>query len=353
LHTATLLAGWPAATRAAGAAAACLAAAWDDERGGHWAGLLAASPSGPLRVLRAIELPTRAHALLAETGGTLIVIARRPGDWMLRWSPGSSRAQWLWSQADRRFSGHVVAHGDALCTTETDLESGQGLVAWRDLRTLAMRTESPTHGIDPHQLLADADGSLLVANGGVPTQPETGRAKLDRRTMDASLVRLDGRSGARLGQWRLADARLSIRHLARHADGTLGVALQAEHDDAAARAGAPLLALFDGRSLRTAPQAQALAGYGGDIAATAQGFAVAAPRAGCVARWTRDGRWRDTVPLTDVCALALDDGELWAGGSRGALQGVETGAARHHAVPALRLDNHWVAWSAPGPASTG
>ncbi len=73
----------------------------------------------------------------------------------------------------------------------------------------------------------------------------------------------------------------------------LGIALQAEHDDTAAKAAAPVLALFDGQQLRTcaADPGHALAGYGGDIAWAAGGFAVGCPRANGVAVWQADGRW--------------------------------------------------------------
>jgi hypothetical protein len=326
--------------------ATTLAAAWDDREGRHHAGLVgAAATEAPLRVLQSIELPTRAHGVWVEAGGSLLVAARRPGDWLLRWWPGRAAPQWCWSEPERRYAGHVVTDpaGRRLYTTETDLDSGAGRIVVRDIRSLEPVADWPSHGIDPHQLMFDADGSLLVANGGVPTRPETGRVKLDRAGMDPSLVRLDPHDGRRLGQWRLDDPRLSIRHLARHAGGTVGIALQAEHDDDAARAAAPLLALFDGRTLRCAEPGMPLAGYGGDIAATAEGYAVGATRAGGIARWRRDGRWLGLTPLADACPLTMHDDELWAGGSARALQRADA-APRAHEVTEVRLDNHWAAW---------
>lgn len=307
-------------------APARLAAAWDDAQGRHFAGWLAASATA-LRVQRAIELPTRAHGLHVEADGALLVVARRPGDWLLRW-PAQGPAQWRWSEPDRRFNGHLLALGGRLLTSETDLDSGAGRVVVRERRSLQVMADWASHGIDAHQLLADADGSLLVANGGVTTRPETGRVKLARDRMDSSLVRLDADDGTLLGQWRLADRRLSLRHLARHAGGGIGIALQAEHDDAAQRGAAPLLALFDGTALAIAAAPQVLAGYGGDIVATPAGFVVAATRAGGLARWSADGRWAGFTPLPEACPLAWHDGTLWAGG--------------RDTVPPLRLDNHWL-----------
>ena len=253
-------------------------AAWDDVAGRHHLGLLGVRDDS-LQVIASTELPTRAHGLLVEPGGTVLAAARRPGDWMLRWAPVGGAAQWFWSEPDRRHTGHLLHDGRRLYSAETDQQSGQGLIALRDARTLERHTEWATHGIDPHQFIVDADGSLLVANGGVPTLAETGRSRREMDRMDASLVRLDGRSGELLGQWRLDDPRLSIRHLARDPTGIVGVALQAEHDDAQAKAAAPVLALFDGDTLRTVDTPMSLAGYGGDIAATSTGFIVSVPRA--------------------------------------------------------------------------
>lgn len=323
----------------AAAGAPRLAAAWDDAQGRHFAGWLEAV-GDTLRVRRALELPTRAHGLLVEADGGLLVVARRPGDWLLRWS-AAGPVQWQWSAPERRFSGHLLALGERLFSTEADLDSGAGRVVVRDRRSLQVVDDWPSHGIDAHQLIADADGGLLIANGGVPTLPETGRVKLARAGMDSSLVRLDARDGSPLGQWRLADPRLSLRHLARHPSGTIGIALQAEHDEAAQRDAAPLLALFDGRALRCPQQPQALAGYAGDVAATDAGFVVAATRAGALARWSAAGDWAGSTPLPDAGALACEGPALWAGGRAGAWH---DGQAL--ALPGLRLDNHWVSAAA-------
>lgn len=345
IQATALLLAVPATRATAGRSATRLAAAWDDAQGRHHAGWLEMHGDATLIVQRSIELPTRAHGLWLEPDGGLLVVARRPGEWLLRWR-GAGEPQWQWSEPERRLSGHViVAHG-ALYTTEADTDSGAGRVVRRDLRSLRPRDDWPSHGIDAHQLLPDADGSLLVANGGVPTQPERGRAKLDRAAMDPSLVRLDARDGSVRGQWRLHDARLSIRHLARHAGGTIGVALQAEHDDEAPRRAAPLLALFDGRALRTASQDEPLEGYAGDIVSTPEGFALAATRAGGIARWNVDGQWAGFTPLADACPLAMEGDALWAGGRQQALHG----AAAHPLAAALRLDNHWLVQAPDTPA---
>ena len=282
----------PGLTRAASNDASVrLAAAWQAENG-YQVGVL--EQQDALRIHSAIDVPTRAHALLQEPGGSLLAVARRPGDWLLRWDQTGKALAWRWIEPRRAFTGHVVSDGRTLYVAETDLETGMGLIGVRDAVTLEKRAEWPTHGIDPHQLLWDAHrpGALIVANGGVPTRPETGRAKLDLDRMDSSLVRIDAATGELLGQWRLADRRLSLRHLAWNAD-RLGIALQAEHDAPEAKAVAPVLAVFDGESLRPVAAPQTLAGYGGDVAPirtpVGDGFAVSCPRAQGIALFSADG----------------------------------------------------------------
>lgn len=309
-------------------------------------GLLA--PHGDaLRVAAALDVPTRAHGLLAEAGGALLCVARRPGDWLLRWHPATGQAQWAWIEPDRAYNGHVIASADGrhLYTTETNLETGDGLIGVRDAASLGKVAEWPTGGMDPHELLLDADGTLLVANGGIPTLPETGRLKIGLERMDSSLVRLHTAHGDVRGQWRLDDKRLSLRHIAwgpSSANGrVLGIALQAEHDQQDARQNAPLLALFDGRTLRSAPAAQPLAGYGGDIAYASGRFAVSCPRAQGVALYGADGRWQGLAPLAEACALAAGPGgPIWAGGLTATVALTET--RRLQVPPGRRLDNHWL-----------
>lgn len=358
-----------------------LAAAWDDAQthrvgvlgpeGGDKSGI--AAPRSSLSVTASMEVPTRAHGLFVEAGGdSLLAVARRPGDWLLRWRPAAgskgattkaAAAQWVWSEAGRTFNGHVIAgprsagagHGALssssprwMFTTETDLDSGMGLVGVRDARSLAKLHEWPTHGMDPHELLLDERG-LWVANGGIPTQPETGRAKIGLHRMDPSLVCLDPSTGRLLGQWRLPDPRLSLRHLALGEGGRIGIALQAEHDALDVRLAAPVLAVFDGQTLEAAPvpEGASLQGYGGDIAAHGGGFIVSAPRAGRAAGWQAGSGWQTTLELPHVCALAESpQGALWCAGEGQALLMGPPQAPRS-ATPwplaaDVRLDNHWV-----------
>jgi len=312
-----------------------MAAAWDGPKGSQVGVLL--RDTHAWRGGAAIEVPTRAHGIVVEPAGTLLAVARRPGDWLLRWNGAGAELAWCWNDPGRRFNGHARRHGARLYTTETDVETGQGLVVVRDSRTLAVHAVWSSGGVDPHDLHVAADGTLWVADGGVETHPETGRAKRHLGRMDSSLVKLDANDGRLLGQWRLDDPRLSLRHLALWGD-RLGVALQAEHDDAAQRAAAPVLAIFDGRMLR-ACEAQPLAGYGGDIVATADGYVVSVPRAGGIAKFGVDGGWRAHVALEQACALAARGPRVMVGGSKAVLS-LQRDAPDALAA-GMRLDNHW------------
>lgn len=344
----------PASVRAAGETEQSgiqLAATWQSGNN-YQTGILTRAASGnALMISSAVDLPTRAHGLLLEPGGTIITIARRPGNWLLRWDRNGKPLAWHWIEPNRAFAGHVLASADGrtLYTTEIDLETGNGLIGVRDAVSLEKRAEWLTHGIDPHQLVWDVTqpGNLIVANGGVPTRPETGRMKHDLARMDSSLARLDGTSGKLLEQWRLEDPRLSLRHLAWNISApgrpVLGIALQAEHDTASEKSMAPVLALFDGHTLRAVTATQPLAGYGGSIAPLGDGFVVSCPRAQGIAIYGREG-YRELRNLAEACPLAADKGELLAGGSTKAL-GVNPANALSVAemgIPNIRLDNHWI-----------
>jgi uncharacterized protein len=358
----TALLGAPALAHAASSdaldkrtAVTRLAASWQAGHG-YQVGMLSLVPAEAdgLNIAAAVDVPTRAHGLLQEPGGTLLAVARRPGDWLLRWNGEGQAVTWQWIEPRRAFAGHVLgsADGRTLYTTEMDLDSGTGLIGVRDVATLQKRAEWPTHGIDPHQLMWDRSsretGKLIVANGGVPTQPETGRVKRKLERMDSSMVRLDARTGDLNGQWRLDDRRLSLRHLAwGEASGqpVLGIALQAEHDDPNVKANAPVLALFDGRSLRSIPLPQAMSGYGGDIAALGGRFAVSCPRASSVALFDATGVWLGHLPLPEAGALTSVSDRLWVAGRLQALglRGVDAAGQIRATLPGLRLDNHWIA----------
>jgi hypothetical protein len=329
----------------------------------YFAGVLAADWQRQTLTIRyAVPLPTRAHGLLPEAGGGLLVNGVRPGGWLLRCDGAGQVMQRLDVSAESahvRLSGHVVAVADHLFTTEIDYRSDQGRIGVRDRHTLRKLDEWASGGIEPHQLLPDPQGHLMVANGGVRRTLED--RKFDVHRMDSSLVRLDGRSGRPLGHWKLDDPRLSLRHLAwsgaSSPDGPrLGVAMQAEHDDPAQRAAAPILAVLEGDRLHTPAGASGGRGYAGDISpAYDGGFALSSNQAALAQLWhpALPEQLTPFVQLKEAYALAGWPGVVDGRGG-GVLVATAIGLVRWHprAEPVflrwplpMALDNHWVLMS--------
>lgn len=341
---------------------ASLAAAWRGPNAGdtYFAGVLSADWEGKkITISRAAALPTRPHGLTPEADGSLLVTGVRPGAWLMRIERDGKVAQQVdlaGESSDARLNGHVVVspRGDVIYTTETDMKTGRGLIGVRDRQSLKKLAEWQSHGLEPHQLLVDAAGHLMIANGGIPRTAAD--KKYDLHRMDASLVRLDGQSGRLLRRWTLDDPRLSLRHLAwshwAKGDKTfLGVAMQAEHDDPSARAAAPILAVLDGDELILPARAGDGAGYAGDIApAYNGGFALSSNQVGLAQLWhpAMPEKLTRIVELQEAYALTGWEGPNPGGG---VLVSTALGLVRWHpsAKPALlpwpekmAVDNHWV-----------
>lgn len=313
--------------------------------------------AGSIRIASDIRLDSRAHGLLPEAGGGFLAIATRPGRWLMRVGPDGQVVTQRRIDDElplRTFGGHVLAsiEGRWLYTSETDVRDGAGWISVRNAHSFERVAAWPSFGLDPHQMLLSADGrSMFVANGGIPRDTQGKKRDLDR--MDPSLVRLDLQTGQLTGQWRLDDPRLSIRHLAwnRLADGTplLGIALQAEHDDASRRRDAPVLALWDERhGLRLATRSVGGAGYAGDISAgPGGGFVVSGQRTGEGLLWHPDAPddWLTVARLTEPCALAAwpSPAGVLIGAARGVARwGTQAPAAMLPWPQAMNPDNHWV-----------
>ncbi|WP_410499965.1 DUF1513 domain-containing protein [Chitinibacter sp. S2-10] len=275
----------------------------------------------------AINLPGRGHGIVPLSKGEAIVVSRRQGSWLakINWQRGEL-LKLVDAEFDRHFFGHALLSpdGNTLLTTENNDESGQGVLGLYDAATLRRLGEMPTQGIGPHELLWLVPGKILaVANGGILTLPETGRAKLNRGAMSANLTLLDWPSGKALAQYELADKALSLRHLALASDGTLGVAMQAEYASVAQHSEAPLLAyLRPGASeLVIAQQTPKLMGYGASIAAVGNQFLISALRGGQLARWRSDGTPLESISIERPAGIASNGQQAWISSEAGSIYG--------------------------------
>jgi uncharacterized protein len=309
--------------------------------------------AGQVQMHSPLSLPSRAHGLVALPDGGFVTVANRPGHWLLRCDATGALVQGLDATVDtppRSLNGHVEASADGqwLHTTETDPTTGAGWLSVRDARTLQRVAQCRSGGIDPHDLRLAADGSLLVANGGI-VRDAAGR-KIDSAPMEPSLARIAPANGSLLGRWTVPDPQLSIRHLAwsRGPTALLGLALQAEHAQADERASAPVLAVWDGQALTLPCRDDSAAGYAGDIATgPAGGFVISAQRQG-QALWWHPGEPRSftrIAQLTEPCAL------LPSADGAGVEISAARGLARWHLEEPPRMlpwpvpmapDNHWV-----------
>lgn len=317
-----------------------LLAAWQLPSGGYQVGVINLPDStqrAAYRINLAIDLPTRPHGLMHLQGDNYLVIARRPGDWMMRLNIRTGETSRIWQDTDRHLNGHSARHGELLYTTETDVLSASGALAVRDAHTFELLQVWPTLGRDPHEMVVLPNGGLginepflLVANGGIATHPDMGRTQLNDLPMDSSLVAMHPQTGKILNKWTLNDSRLSLRHMAVHASAVVGVAMQAHHHSMALQHSAPVLALLDEKGLRVVDESAGVKGYAGDIAATPEGFVVSCTKNDSVARFDIQGKLLSIESAEAACALASRGGKVWLGHKYSAAKNLP------------ELDNHWL-----------
>ena len=311
-----------------------------------------------------LPLPDRGHAAAAHPiRPEAVAFARRPGTFavVIDCAEGREIAQ-LHSPEDRHFYGHgaFTPDGTLLFTTENAIAQGTGrLGVWDASDGYKRIGEVETGGAGPHEVRLMPDGRrLAVANGGIETDPTSGRADLNIATMVSSLAYVDAETGAVLDVLGLAPEYrlLSIRHLAAGRDGTLAAALQWQGSELEAP---PLLAVHrsghDRLDLLAAEPAiqRHTRNYAGSVAVTDDGrlAAYTAPRGNMMLIFDLAGPAPvAVVEATDICGLA-------AAGTGFACSTGEGRFLRRGGAPApdlrfdrVAFDNHLVRIAA---ASTG
>ena len=215
--------------------------------------------------------------------------------------------------------------------------------------------ELPSHGVGPHDVRLLNDGrTLVVANGGIHTHPDTGRAKLNLATMSSSLAYLDAKSGELLEERRLPRQwhQNSIRHLAIGADDQICLIMQYQ----GSRRDLPALVGLHRRgkpiNLCRAPDPiqRRMRNYCGSACSDTSGrwFAVSSPRGNLITFWdARSGRYDGFTELPDGCGVAAGNspGEFVMSSGQGAVQRYRVSDGQQQGLSALntleaRWDNH-------------
>ena len=306
------------------------------------------------RILRDVSLPGRGHGFAVHPStGHVVVFARRPGKWALVLDPATGAEVGRLSASEgRHFYGHGAfsPDGAVLYTSENRFEDGCGIIeVWDVARDWQRIHEWPSHGVGPHEIRVLCAGTrLAVANGGIRTHPDTGRAKLNLDAMVSSLAVLDTAGGGlvRLASFGERLRRLSIRHLDIDRDFRIVVAMQHE---GSRRDRVPLVAFERDTGLvpeyAPAEVSRRMRQYAGSVAFDASGryVAVTHPHEGVVSLWTaRSTRCLALIELTDTCGIAcgVDTGVFIAAGAGGRI--VRIDAREGTSMVLARSDgSHW------------
>ncbi len=312
-----------------------------------------------------IPLPGRGHDIAFEPRSRrAMAFARRPGNFAVLFDVDGRREPVLvTAPKGRHFYGHGVfsLDGRLVYATENDYATARGLLGVYDVsgEEPTRIGELETGGIGPHDILLAPDGrTIVVANGGIKTHPDSGREKLNLDSMTPSVTFMDRESGAILASHMLDRSlhQLSLRHMAQDGAGRVWVGGQYEGPEGdrppllvrLSRDEAPLSFL--------APDAvqDGLENYVGSVAMNASGEVVATshPRGNRILYWAAaDGSFLGAQKVTDGCGLAALDatGFLIADGQGGLSYSDDPMVSPEPLaiVAGISWDNHLAAFNSP------
>ena len=318
------------------------------QAGGYAAALV--SETGTL--IASVDLPDRGHDLtFSPITGQVMVFARQPGTFAVVFDPaGIVAPQTITSISGRHFFGHGAfsPDGKLLYATENDFDNARGVIGIYDVAGGFRRIgEFETFGTGPHEMLLMPDGeTFVIANGGIETHPDYGRAELNLETMDPSVTFVDRRTGDLIGQVRLADGlhQLSIRHMAFDRQGRVwfGCQFRGEASDRPQLVG---YATREGEiRLIELPEGTLgdLRNYVGSVAASSDGaiIGVSSPEGNTIlALDAATGGVIGALSMRNGCGIAGDGAGLLASSGDGELGGLAGSKAKRVSVPVL-FDNH-------------
>lgn len=297
-----------------------------------------------------------------QKANTTLMFARRPGTEAveINLQDASSKMAFRCSK-NRHLLGHGCFSNDGavLFTTESDYISAAGKIGVRDANTYQLIEEYDSFGIGPHQLKLLPDGkTLVIANGGIQTHPDTGREKLNLESMDSHLTYIDATSGKHIESFRVSEPKASIRHLDVANDGTVAIAIQVQRQACGHTNNVPLAAIHapdKALELFESPLAliASMNDYVGSVAINNStriaGFT--SPRGNLVAFWHIDSKeFVGYHRLRDVCGIAItpDQKHFILSSSIGELRHLDANTLKENLQQRMTLtgtqwDNHLLA----------
>jgi hypothetical protein len=308
--------------------------------------------SADLKIRFELPLPARGHAAAAHPiRPEAVAFARRPGTFavVIDCITGEQTAT-LTCPEGRHFYGHGAfsANGALLFTTENDYEAGQGRIGVWDSRNGYKRIdEFASGGIGPHDIKRLPNThTLVVANGGIDTHPESGRTKLNIPTMKANLSYIEHDKIVETASLPSEIHKNSIRHLSVKQDGEVAFGMQWQGDG-------PVSALVGTHSrgaeislMKATPdQVRQMNGYIGSIAYSTDGKAIAvtSPRGGMLQIYdAKSQNISNDAAIPDVCGVIIMGDRFIVSSGNGDIAKFGLKPEAVVSRPDLSWDNHLV-----------
>ena len=313
---------------------------------------------------QALNSKFRGHGLCQNPSldHQVVMFSRRPGTTGLVVNTRTMEAEITFeSEQDHHMHGHgcFSADGLFLFTAESNYKTGQGVITIRDTKDFKIIKTLSSYGIGPHEIALMPDNTtLVIANGGLLTHPESGRKVLNLETMQFNLSFINWHNGKLLKQMTAPEPKASIRHLDVAPDGTVAIAMQVQRNAMQHNKLVPLAAVVKPSAttltLLHAPEPvlQKMNDYVGSIRINSDTstLAMTSPK-GDVALFydLHDTKLKDIHAFHDVCGLTISTDKQYfiLSNSAGKIRHInshsfkELKAKRLH-FPNQQWDNHMI-----------